>query len=766
MKAGNSTRASTKVIGTPSSKAPTASQVAEVRTPFKVTPLRLKPADPTNCITSDNMADCCKTLCKVCGKAFSLVNMRNHTLSAHKLQITKYKEEYGPFELLQEVWHACHLCGELVLLDNDHLGGHIKSVHKMKEKAYKDQYIVSNTKAVQQSLTENALVKHEPRKNVSNRDLLKKIVSKKDLLQKNVLKKDLLKKVSSKKDVSKEMLSKRKVVKEIDQKKVKVKKVGLKKKELKTPESKSVNTKKCEPVKVALKTPSGHVCQEPGCGKAFEWKSNLERHIQTVHRGEKPFTCQEEGCGKAFGTGSNLKRHQNVHAMEKKLQALKEKCLPNTCTEEKEAVKPPACRACEGCRKKKRCEVIARRKNKKLSASKASEVALSSQVPLKSKFHKESEALQVVKKNKLVAAVAFKGSGGGRSGKKSKLMEEVRQEEVKGINRDNLSRSKGKGQNSLARRMKEQEVATVEQSCKEKLEGGSDVNRIKLTRSNGPKGLAWHLKEQEIATEDEGQDEDGDAYRINMSSAKGQGGITKQVQEQLEVATAVEEEGSNKKRKVEENLAPDGENLHKSRDYEKVDDGEVSFLGLKRRQVGMPMAVTVGEVLHQRENPLPFAWRCHLDEAQPPGKRHLEGAGEREVGVSGRQEENLVSHMKGQGAARVFENESNKKKKKGGSDVNRIQLDKVEQSEAGVSGKQQENILGLERSVRQKSVPLKFKSSTIECEPKKRKKVSNKFEDDKPEENKETGMGFDPFVDVFYDCAVPDCQDCKELELL
>jgi len=630
--------------------------------------------------------------------------MRNHTLSAHKLQITKYKEEYGPFELLQEVWHACHLCGELVLLDNDHLGGHIKSVHKMKEKAYKDQYIVSNTKAVQQSLTENALVKHEPRKNVSNRDLLKKIVSKKDLLQKNVLKKDLLKKVSSKKDVSKEMLSKRKVVKEIDQKKVKVKKVGLKKKELKTPESKSVNTKKCEPVKVALKTPSGHVCQEPGCGKAFEWKSNLERHIQTVHRGEKPFTCQEEGCGKAFGTGSNLKRHQNVHAMEKKLQALKEKCLPNTCTEEKEAVKPPACRACEGCRKKKRCEVIARRKNKKLSASKASEVALSSQVPLKSKFHKESEALQVVKKNKLVAAVAFEGSGGGRSGKKSKLMEEVRQEEVKGINRDNLSRSKGKGQNSLARRMKEQEVATVEQSCKEKLEGGSDVNRIKLTRSNGPKGLAWHLKEQEIATEDEGQDEDGDAYRINMSSAKSQGGITKQVQEQLEVATGAEEEGSNKKRKVEENIAPDGENLHKSRNYEKVDDGEVSFLGLKRRQVGMPMAVTVGEVLHQREDPLSFAWSCHLD--------------------------------------------------------------KVEQSEAGVSGKQQENILGLKRSVRKKSVPLKFKSSTIECEPKKRKKVSNNLEDDKPEENKETETGFDPFVDIFYDCAVPDCQDCKELELL
>ena len=215
-----------------------------------------------------------------------------------------------------------------------------------------------------------------------------------------------------------------------------------------------------------------------------------------------------------------------------------------------------------------------------------------------------------------------------------------------------------------------------------------------------------------------------------------------------------------------ENLTPGGGKLCESRDDEKVDDGEVSFLGLERRQVGMPMAVTVGEVLHQREDPLSFAWRCHLDKAQLPSKCHLDKAGESEVGMSGRQEESLSSHMKEQRFATVLEKESYKGKQEGGSDVNRIQLDKVEQSEVGVSGRQQENILSLKRSVRKKSVPLKFKSSTIECEPKKRKKVSNNLEDDKPEENKETETGFDPFVDIFYDCAVPDCQDCKELELL
>jgi len=141
------------MTGTTSSKASaskTVSSTAFTRAPLKAAPLKLTPADPSNCKISDDMADCCKTRCEVCGKTFSLVNMRSHTLSAHKMRITKYKEVYGPFHLLEEVWHACYLCGQLVLLDNDHLGSHIKSAHKIAEKTYKDQYIVSNTKAQQQ----------------------------------------------------------------------------------------------------------------------------------------------------------------------------------------------------------------------------------------------------------------------------------------------------------------------------------------------------------------------------------------------------------------------------------------------------------------------------------------------------------------------------------------------------------------------------------------------------------------------------------------
>ena len=46
-----------------------------------------------------------------------------------------------------------------------------------------------------------------------------------------------------------------------------------------------------------------------------------------------------------------------------------------------------------------------------------------------------------------------------------------------------------------------------------------------------------------------------------------------------------------------------------------VDGGDVTYLGTRAKRVsegGMKMAITVGEVLHQRRNPLPYAWKCYL----------------------------------------------------------------------------------------------------------------------------------------------------------
>lgn len=103
-------------------------------------PLRVAPEDPETCKLSDDLADSCKTLCKVCGQPFFLTGMRSHTQAAHGLQITMYKEIHGPFEIIEKVFHKCHICGKILLLDSDAMGGHIKGTHKMKERDYKEKY--------------------------------------------------------------------------------------------------------------------------------------------------------------------------------------------------------------------------------------------------------------------------------------------------------------------------------------------------------------------------------------------------------------------------------------------------------------------------------------------------------------------------------------------------------------------------------------------------------------------------------------------------
>jgi len=106
---------------------------------FPVVPLRVPHQE--DCQLSDDLADSVRTLCKVCDQAFTLNYMRFHTKEKHMLQITKYKELYGPFQIIQPVFHKCKLCGKIVLLDSDTLGGHIKGVHKMKEKMYKERFM-------------------------------------------------------------------------------------------------------------------------------------------------------------------------------------------------------------------------------------------------------------------------------------------------------------------------------------------------------------------------------------------------------------------------------------------------------------------------------------------------------------------------------------------------------------------------------------------------------------------------------------------------
>merc|ERR1719319_575796 len=65
----------------------------------------LPPPNENTCKMSNDIRDCCKTLCKVCDQPYPLYRMRSHTLSQHKLQISKYKEIHGPFVIINVVYH-------------------------------------------------------------------------------------------------------------------------------------------------------------------------------------------------------------------------------------------------------------------------------------------------------------------------------------------------------------------------------------------------------------------------------------------------------------------------------------------------------------------------------------------------------------------------------------------------------------------------------------------------------------------------------------
>ena len=63
---------------------------------------------------------------------------------------------------------------------------------------------------------------------------------------------------------------------------------------------------------------------------------------------------------------------------------------------------------------------------------------------------------------------------------------------------------------------------------------------------------------------------------------------------------------------VHEVSSDDEEDNNKDND----DNGDIMYLGTREKrssQGGVKMTMTAGEVLQQRKDPLPYAWKCYLD---------------------------------------------------------------------------------------------------------------------------------------------------------
>ena len=124
---------------------------------------------------SDNLAERCKTICKICGDVLFLSLMRFHTLGKHAMHISSYKKEHGALEIMKKIFHRCFICGKLVLWDNDKIGFHMKFQHRILEREYFAKYCIKaldNEESVE--VITNPQVKNISKKKM----LLKKLVAK------------------------------------------------------------------------------------------------------------------------------------------------------------------------------------------------------------------------------------------------------------------------------------------------------------------------------------------------------------------------------------------------------------------------------------------------------------------------------------------------------------------------------------------------------------------------------------------------------------
>ena len=97
---------------------------------------------------SNDMANACKIICKICSKTVALNLMRQHTKFVHKMTIKEYRSVHGNYrnEMLEPIFHhKCGICSKDMLLDSYEIHKNTV-VHNLSLKDYNTKFIVRTLK--------------------------------------------------------------------------------------------------------------------------------------------------------------------------------------------------------------------------------------------------------------------------------------------------------------------------------------------------------------------------------------------------------------------------------------------------------------------------------------------------------------------------------------------------------------------------------------------------------------------------------------------
>ena len=96
---------------------------------------------------SNNTLDYCRSACKICGEAYPLTRMREHTKKRHNMVITEYKKKFNQsfYDIVEKVFHKCGICKTPLLFDSDVISSHLsgsKAAHNITHKEYNLKFMV------------------------------------------------------------------------------------------------------------------------------------------------------------------------------------------------------------------------------------------------------------------------------------------------------------------------------------------------------------------------------------------------------------------------------------------------------------------------------------------------------------------------------------------------------------------------------------------------------------------------------------------------